>query len=117
MSNTRILKAMIECHLSSAKILEAALRDIEREGEDRQKISDQAARRDASIERERDAAALEAQSQRSMLTMKEASELLKIGKSTLYARVKDGTLPIVKIGCATRIRRSDLERFVGGSWR
>jgi excisionase family DNA binding protein len=48
----------------------------------------------------------------SLSTIKEASETLKVSRSTLYLMIGQGKLPVVKIGRSTRIRRSDLNKMM-----
>lgn len=48
----------------------------------------------------------------SLATIKEAGEILKISRSTLYLMIGQGKLPIVRIGRSTRIRRSDLNKMM-----
>jgi excisionase family DNA binding protein len=43
------------------------------------------------------------------LSLKGTQELLTISPATLYRRIKDGTLPTVKFGRRTLIRRSAIE--------
>ncbi len=47
-----------------------------------------------------------------LLTVKDTCKLLSISRSSLYELIKEGALPIIKIGRSTRIRRSDIEKFV-----
>jgi excisionase family DNA binding protein len=49
-----------------------------------------------------------------LLTIAEATELLKISKTTIYDMVKDGRLPSVSLPGVRRVfvRRSDLERLI-----
>ena len=46
------------------------------------------------------------------LTIREACDAFRVGRTTLYRIIKSGRLPVLKIGRATRIRVSDLERWV-----
>jgi excisionase family DNA binding protein len=48
----------------------------------------------------------------SLTTIKEAGDILKISRSTLYLMIGQGKLPIVRIGRSTRIRRSDLNKMM-----
>lgn len=48
-----------------------------------------------------------------LLTVNEAANTLRIGRSTLYAMMARGELPRVRIAGATRIRRADVERLAG----
>ena len=47
-----------------------------------------------------------------MLTVKEASEKLRIRKQTLYTWIKDGKLDYVQMGNRKLIREDVLERFI-----
>lgn len=49
-----------------------------------------------------------------MLSILEAARLLGIGRSTLYALIKEGRLPVRKLGRRTLIHRDDLGQFVDG---
>jgi excisionase family DNA binding protein len=40
----------------------------------------------------------------------------RLGAQTVRAWIKDGQLPALKLGRRLRIRRSDLETFLDGSW-
>jgi excisionase family DNA binding protein len=42
-------------------------------------------------------------------TVQEATAALGIGRTTLYALIKDRQLPVVKVGHRTLIRRVDLD--------
>ena len=48
------------------------------------------------------------------LTVAEACRVTGIGRTTLYALVKEGRLPILHLGRRTLIRRTDLERLIEG---
>jgi excisionase family DNA binding protein len=48
----------------------------------------------------------------SLSTIKEAGEILKISRSTLYLMIGQGKLPVVRIGRSARIRRSDLDKLM-----
>lgn len=47
--------------------------------------------------------------QRELYTVTEFCEAYGIGRTTFYAEVKAGKLRTVKIGAATRVRRSDAQ--------
>ncbi|QNG39297.1 helix-turn-helix domain-containing protein [Geodermatophilaceae bacterium NBWT11] len=47
-----------------------------------------------------------------MLTAEEAADVLCIGRTTVYALMKEGRLRPVHIGRSCRITRAELERFV-----
>jgi excisionase family DNA binding protein len=42
----------------------------------------------------------------------EAARIAGIGRTGLYQLIKDGAIPVVKIGKRTLVRRSDLESFM-----
>lgn len=46
-----------------------------------------------------------------LLTIPEAAELLRVGRSTVYALIQAGQLPRLKIRKAVRLRREDVERI------
>lgn len=48
----------------------------------------------------------------STLSIAQAVRLLGIGRSTLYALIKEGRLPVRKLGKRTLILREDLDRFI-----
>tara|TARA_R110000744_G_scaffold333820_2_gene439271 strand:+ start:293 stop:481 length:189 start_codon:yes stop_codon:yes gene_type:complete len=48
----------------------------------------------------------------SALSIAQTARLLGIGRSTLYCIIKDGRLPVRKLGKRTLILREDLERFI-----
>jgi excisionase family DNA binding protein len=43
--------------------------------------------------------------------VEEAAQLLRLGRTTIYALIQDGTLRAVHIGRSCRITRAELERF------
>ncbi len=47
-----------------------------------------------------------------LLTVRESSKALGIGRSTLYGLVMNGDIKSIKIGSSRRIKRSDLEAYV-----
>ena len=47
-----------------------------------------------------------------LLTIKEAGEILGVGRSTVYKLIEDGRLRSVKIGAARRIWDQDIKRFL-----
>ena len=47
-----------------------------------------------------------------LLTPEEAAQVLRIGRTTLYALIKDGNLRPVHIGRSCRVSRAELERYV-----
>ncbi len=46
------------------------------------------------------------------LSIAEATRIIGIGRSTLYSVIKEGRLPVRKLGKRTLILRADLERFI-----
>jgi excisionase family DNA binding protein len=50
--------------------------------------------------------------ERRMLTIKEAGKLLSLSESTIWRLSREGKLPLVHIGRATRVRLSDLDVYV-----
>lgn len=48
----------------------------------------------------------------SALSIAETTRILGIGRSTLYNLIKDGRLPVRKLGKRTLILREDLNKFV-----
>jgi excisionase family DNA binding protein len=51
-------------------------------------------------------------SSRLLLTPEEAASVLSIGRTTIYALMKNGDLRSVHIGRSCRISRAELERYV-----
>src|SRR3978361_1538233 len=51
-------------------------------------------------------------SNRLLLTTEEASGVLRVGRTTVYALIKEGQLRSVHIGRSCRISRAELERYV-----
>ncbi len=47
-----------------------------------------------------------------LLTPEEADEVLRVGRTTVYALIKAGALRPVHIGRSCRISRAELERYV-----
>jgi excisionase family DNA binding protein len=47
-----------------------------------------------------------------LLTPEEAAQVLRVGRTTLYALIKDGDLRPVHIGRSCRISWGELERYV-----
>jgi len=116
-ANARLLKALLDCHLSAAEILRAALRDAERaERHDLEEAfaSGQAAARKQLIEDERSTIA-DGVEPDGFMTVSETMARLKVGRSTLYALIKQKKIAVVKIGRSSRFRRSDIASFVGPS--
>lgn len=48
-----------------------------------------------------------------MLTVKEAADIARVGKNTMYTLVNSGQLPCIRIGHVIRINRLVLFRFLG----
>ncbi|MDT0278162.1 helix-turn-helix domain-containing protein [Blastococcus goldschmidtiae] len=51
-------------------------------------------------------------SDRLLLTTEEAADVLRVGRTTVYALIKVGQLRPVHIGRSCRISRAELERYV-----
>ena len=49
-----------------------------------------------------------------LLTPEEAADVLRLGRTTVYALMKAGELRAVHIGRSCRLSRSELERYVRG---
>ena len=47
-----------------------------------------------------------------LLTPEEAAEVLRVGRTTIYALMKAGELHSVHIGRSCRLARAELERYV-----
>jgi len=48
-----------------------------------------------------------------LLTPEEAADVLRVGRTTVYALMKSGDLHAVHIGRSCRLSRAELERYVG----
>ena len=48
----------------------------------------------------------------STVSIAQAARMIGIGRSTLYAIIKDGQLPVRKLGKRSLILREDLDRFI-----
>lgn len=46
------------------------------------------------------------------LSIAQTARFLGIGRSTLYMIIKEGQLPVRKLGKRTLVMRADLERFI-----
>jgi excisionase family DNA binding protein len=49
---------------------------------------------------------------RQMLTIKQVTEILQVGQTTVFGLLKTGELPSVKIGSARRIPSDALDQFI-----
>lgn len=47
-----------------------------------------------------------------LLTPEEAAQVLRLGRTTIYALIKEGELRPIHIGRSCRISRAELERYV-----
>ncbi len=47
-----------------------------------------------------------------LLTPEQAAQVLRVGRTTLYALIKDGDLRPIHIGRSCRLSRAELERYV-----
>ena len=47
-----------------------------------------------------------------LLTPEEAAQVLRLGRTTIYALIKEGALRPVHIGRSCRLSRAELERYV-----
>jgi excisionase family DNA binding protein len=47
-----------------------------------------------------------------LLTIRDTCELLGIGRSTLYRLIDRGEIPVIHIGRAVRLRRSDVDAWI-----
>jgi len=52
-----------------------------------------------------------------LLTVREASEHLRVSTATVYSLVGRSELPAVRVSNAIRVRREDLEAFIGRGGR
>jgi excisionase family DNA binding protein len=48
-----------------------------------------------------------------VLTIEEAAEILRIGRSAAYAAAKSGDLPTIRVGRLLRVPRYRLEQMLG----
>ncbi len=112
MTTAHLIRALIDCHLSAAKILQTLAKDLERADFEAQRREAETTKRAAPHRSNGVSSGQSRNEGLELYTTREAIELLKIGRSTLYALVARKTLPVVKIGKATRIRRSDLDRLM-----
>jgi len=109
MSNSVLIHALAECHLTSAKILQAALVEIER----RQNAQPRPAAKPVPPIVVEPAKTPDNDSPAPMLVnIIEASRLLSMSRTSLYKLISDKTITVVKIGNSTRIRRSDLDGLI-----
>ncbi|TNF32515.1 MAG: DNA-binding protein [Deltaproteobacteria bacterium] len=54
---------------------------------------------------------------RSLLTVAEVANRLKVSRATVYRLVKDGDLPSVRVSNSIRVRGGDLDAYVARSSR
>ena len=47
-----------------------------------------------------------------VMTMQEVAEYLKVAVRTVYGLVREGEIPVFKVGRVMRCRRSDVEAFI-----
>jgi excisionase family DNA binding protein len=52
-----------------------------------------------------------------LLTVEEVRAELNIGRTLAYQLVQSGQLPVVRVGRAVRVRRSDFEAFISANVR
>lgn len=48
-----------------------------------------------------------------VLTVEEAADVLRIGRSAAYQAARSGDLPVIKIGRSLRVPKNRLERMLG----
>jgi excisionase family DNA binding protein len=48
-----------------------------------------------------------------VLTIEEAAELLRIGRSAAYEAARRGQLPVIRLGRSLRVPRHQLDRMLG----
>ena len=112
MTTARLVRAMIECHLSAVKILQTAVADIEREGESERRKSDVQVQQTAIP-------SASATVQKRLLTSKEAAAILGLSHRTLDTlRVRGGGPPFVRLQRrAIRYDRGELEGWAAAHQR
>lgn len=49
-----------------------------------------------------------------LLVVREVAELMRVSNMTVYRLIKAGDLPAIRVGKNFRIRRSDVESYLGG---
>ncbi len=49
-----------------------------------------------------------------LLMVREVAELMRVSNMTVYRLIKAGDLPALRVGKNFRIRRSDVEVYLGG---
>ena len=49
-----------------------------------------------------------------LLMVREVAELMRVSNMTVYRLIKAGDLPAIRVGKNFRIRRSDVESYLGG---
>lgn len=45
------------------------------------------------------------------LTVDQVCEILQVSRPTVYRLIKDGKIKVIKLGTATRIRRSEIDKL------
>jgi excisionase family DNA binding protein len=49
-----------------------------------------------------------------LLTHKQVQTILNVSRSTIYNLIKDGNLPVIKIGKSARFRVEDVRKIIAG---
>ncbi len=52
-----------------------------------------------------------------VLTVNETAEQLRVNPRTIYRRLREGTMPGIKIGHQWRIARQELDAYLRGEWQ
>ena len=106
---TTLIRAMIDSHLAAAKILQAALNDVkQKEALTRGAIhTDRVSKGSGERTQTVDTVGGER-----LCTIDEAQLILRVSRSKIYGLIAEKLLPVVKIGKATRIRRTDLKNLI-----
>lgn len=50
-----------------------------------------------------------------LLTITEATKMLKLNRTTLYTLIKKGEIPAIRLGSQWRIPKEELEKLIGNS--
>jgi len=53
-------------------------------------------------------------SEHTLLTVAEVAVYLRVAQQTVRKWLAEGSLPVIRLGRSVRIRRSDVETFLGG---